>query len=279
MTIIPHKTATQNTLVFSATFTGKEKDAETGYSYFGARYYDSYLSGLFLSIDPMADKYPNISPYAYCTWNPLRLVDPDGKDLYIPKSSEGNNNTEMNDLLSLVKEKNRSLITVDENGKIGFSAEISLGKQKNDKGLGLLFDLVKSDKKFFYETSDDVLSTITTEGIKNMSENEHGVINASNYGLDSEGKHIYQPKEGFDGQVILSKSGVWKDGEGKDLRKSVLFHELAENYYRTHNNEDYYIAHEKAILREGLYFGNKYPGCFYPSIGMSYTFKGQKAMW
>ena len=60
------------------TFTGKEKDAETGYSYYGARYYDSDLSGLFLSVDPMADKYPSISPYAYCAWNPVKLVDPDG---------------------------------------------------------------------------------------------------------------------------------------------------------------------------------------------------------
>ena len=62
------------------TFTGKEKDAETAFSYFGARYYDSDLSGLFLSIDPMADKYPNISPYAYCAWNPMKLVDPNGEE-------------------------------------------------------------------------------------------------------------------------------------------------------------------------------------------------------
>ena len=27
---------------------------------------------------PMADKYPSISPYAYCAWNPVKLVDPDG---------------------------------------------------------------------------------------------------------------------------------------------------------------------------------------------------------
>ena len=63
-----------------STFTGKERDSETGYSYFGARYYDSELSGLFLSVDPMADKYPIISPYHYCHWNPIRLVDPDGQD-------------------------------------------------------------------------------------------------------------------------------------------------------------------------------------------------------
>ena len=62
--------------------TDKEKDYETGYYNFGARYYDPVLSGLFLSVDPMADKYPSISPYAYCTWNPVKLVDPDGRDWY-----------------------------------------------------------------------------------------------------------------------------------------------------------------------------------------------------
>ncbi|MBQ3946297.1 MAG: RHS repeat-associated core domain-containing protein, partial [Alphaproteobacteria bacterium] len=60
-------------------FTGKELDSETGYSYFGARYYDAELSGLFFSVDPMAAKYPNISPYAYCVWNPVKLVDPNGE--------------------------------------------------------------------------------------------------------------------------------------------------------------------------------------------------------
>ncbi len=68
---------------YSFTFTGKEKDAETGFSYFGARYYDSDLSGLFTSVDPMADKYPSISPYAYCAWNPVKLVDPDGSEIWI----------------------------------------------------------------------------------------------------------------------------------------------------------------------------------------------------
>ena len=60
------------------TFTGKERDSETGFSYFGARYYDSDLMTGWLSVDPMADKYPNISPYAYCGWNPIKFVDPNG---------------------------------------------------------------------------------------------------------------------------------------------------------------------------------------------------------
>ena len=61
-------------------FTGKEKDEETGYGYFGARYMDHELMTMWLSVDPMADEYPSISPYAYCAWNPVKLVDPDGRD-------------------------------------------------------------------------------------------------------------------------------------------------------------------------------------------------------
>jgi len=65
---------------YSFVFTGKERDEETGYGYFGARYMDHELMTMWLSVDPMSDKYPNISPYAYCAWNPVKLVDPDGED-------------------------------------------------------------------------------------------------------------------------------------------------------------------------------------------------------
>ena len=40
------------------TFTGKERDEETGYGYFGARYMDHELMTMWLSVDPLADKYP-----------------------------------------------------------------------------------------------------------------------------------------------------------------------------------------------------------------------------
>ena len=61
------------------TLSGKEKDKETGYSYFGARYYSPELS-VWLSVDPLADKYPSMSAYMYTAGNPVMLVDPDGRD-------------------------------------------------------------------------------------------------------------------------------------------------------------------------------------------------------
>ena len=65
------------------TFSAKEKDSETNLSYFGARYYTSDLS-IWLSIDPMSDKYPSLSPYVYCANNPVKLVDPNGEEIGIP---------------------------------------------------------------------------------------------------------------------------------------------------------------------------------------------------
>ena len=64
------------------TFSAKEKDTETGYSYFGSRYYSSDLS-IWLSVDPRAAKYPSLSPYAYCANNPVKLVDPNGEEIWI----------------------------------------------------------------------------------------------------------------------------------------------------------------------------------------------------
>ena len=63
------------------TFNGKEKDYESGFHYYGARYYWSELLTGWLSVDPMMDKYPGISPYAYCAWNPIKLIDPDGREI------------------------------------------------------------------------------------------------------------------------------------------------------------------------------------------------------
>lgn len=66
-------------------FTGKERDAETGLDYFGARYYGSRV-GRFTTVDPIYNWNANLSSpqrwnrYAYGLDNPLRNFDPDGRD-------------------------------------------------------------------------------------------------------------------------------------------------------------------------------------------------------
>jgi hypothetical protein len=54
--------------------------------YYGARYYNDKW-GLWLGVDPMADKYPGWSPFVYCANNPVIITDPDGMDWF--KDTDG----------------------------------------------------------------------------------------------------------------------------------------------------------------------------------------------
>lgn len=59
-------------------FNGKELDTETGLYYYGARYYDPSVS-IWMSVDPLAEKGPQYSPYNYTFNNPINFTDPDGR--------------------------------------------------------------------------------------------------------------------------------------------------------------------------------------------------------
>ena len=61
-------------------YNGKEFDEMNGwdtYDYGARGYYPA--SGRFMTVDPHAEKYYSISPYAYCMGNPVNAIDPDGR--------------------------------------------------------------------------------------------------------------------------------------------------------------------------------------------------------
>ncbi len=88
--------------------TQHERDQETGLDYRGARFYDSDVAR-FLSVDPMAAKYPEWSFYNYVMGNPLKFIDPDGKDTIV--INRGVLNEELSDELTLVYNATLSLIS------------------------------------------------------------------------------------------------------------------------------------------------------------------------
>jgi RHS repeat-associated protein len=62
-------------------YNGKELDAQKGLNWYdyGARQYDAAL-GRWFAVDPLAEKYFNLSPYTYCNNLPIRYIDPTGED-------------------------------------------------------------------------------------------------------------------------------------------------------------------------------------------------------
>jgi RHS repeat-associated protein len=102
-------------------FNGKEKDQETGYNNYGARYYYDWAS-IWLSVDPMSDKYPHVTNYIYCSNNPVMVVDPNGEDEW-EVSNKGyitwkNNKGEGHTLYALDKYGKRNGISSKLDGNI-----------------------------------------------------------------------------------------------------------------------------------------------------------------
>ena len=145
--------------------TGKEKDSETGYYAFGARYYDCDLSGIFLSVDPMADKYPNISPYAYCAWNPVKLVDPDGREIF----------------LGINGSASTSVYDPQKSYKKGSVGDMLNKIYKTKAGKFVIDDLKKSKNNYFITTTSE------PSGESNPCYSKHDrhiYLNKSKFGLN-----------------------------------------------------------------------------------------------
>ncbi len=128
-------------------FNGKELDEETGLYYYGARYYNPTIS-LWLSTDPLQEKYPHISTYAYTFNNPIRYIDPTGmegdepptsQDIYqsalklLPPKVRGGVEELVNQMQEQIENFDFSKVGIGMENTIGFSA--SAGVKSEAKGI------------------------------------------------------------------------------------------------------------------------------------------------
>ena len=64
-------------------YNGKELDRMHGLDWYdhGARHNDAAI-GRWHVMDPLCEKYYDVSPYAYCAGDPMNAIDPDGKSIW-----------------------------------------------------------------------------------------------------------------------------------------------------------------------------------------------------
>ena len=263
---------------YPQSFTGKERDSETGLSYFGARYYDSDVLTSWLSVDPMADKYPSLSPYAYCGWNPVRLVDPDGRDarIFIEKNEDGKTCIRIN---STIYFESKNMSKKDLN-KLVRNATLEASKMLKSKDFDdyrVEFDIefkvyngekkLEGDNTFYVDPSNNASSNVKgrAESLNGILLDEfagnEGYINSdiTNSIGRSQGKGIIHETLHFFGisdryRKSVSLPGFEKDIMGADARYSNKVHDTHyKAFINTYGNsvpkDKPYILLEKRLDR------------------------------
>ena len=99
-------------------YNGKERDEETGLYYYGARYYAAWL-GRFTACDPKQFDYPQHAAYVYCADNPLKFIDPDGKDFRVGiyQDDKGSWHLDISSTIHVFSDKGDAASKVEEYNK------------------------------------------------------------------------------------------------------------------------------------------------------------------
>jgi len=197
---VPYPTTNTGSYDNKWKYNGKELDDATGMYYYGARYYDPRIS-IFVSVDPLAEKFPNYTPYNYTLNNPIMLVDPDGRapeHIIIRNSKNKDGSINMN--VTIVGK----VIDLTSNNSIDVPSYISSAKSNLEKTLG-----------GSYKTSDGIRVNVNVQvqltqakGVRDIGDDDHviGIVDSfqtvKQFGVSSTNAGIAY----MEGNVTLLKS-------------------------------------------------------------------------
>ena len=247
-------------------FNGKELDKETGLYYYGARYYDPRTS-LWLSVDPLAEKYPHQSNYAYCSNNPIMIIDPNGMDEwevnikgYTSKVPKTESKTDI--LYSLNEKGTRTGQFIEINKGLLESKQSS--PSKSSSGEPITIDM--------YSSESDATATKMYEFIASNTEAEfghekYGINDNAIYTSHQPGELHGDPKEGF--KTIRERIHSHPYNElRQSFGPSTTDNNSAAFYSSKTNRPIFKIFHPK----KGYVIYNTEPGYFKPMVGDIFPF-------
>ena len=215
----------------SQKFTGKERDAETGLDYFGARYLSAAL-GRFTSADPVMSAPERLrdpqqfNRYAYARNSPLRYLDPTGEKLEL----SGDVNEAQKQLCEILGTSDcASRISHDQKTNI-ITVNMSGINLAENEGASLLNQLVGSSKLYDLTLGSEFMTaagkTALDDAVRNLN-NEFDL----QYALHGGRTASERPAPGVDDVIAINPAiaSHFSDSQWRHVPLSaIIFHELAE---------------------------------------------------
>ncbi len=261
----------------SQKFTGKERDAETGLDYFGARYMSGAM-GRFTSVDPVkitTDRLfdpQQLDLYVYGRNNPLRFVDPNGETLTIAGNLE-QIKAQICDIVGtsdcsqrISYDQQTSTITLNLNG---------IDTSENEGAL-LLSQLVGSSSTYNLTLGSSFQTAGGTRALTGDTPNQ----NLANFD-DRLGKltQFQRPPSGVDDIVAIDPSRArFMDTSGRVVSlSSLIFHELAEAYAKIDLGLGYRDADVMSVIGGTVMMGiGGYQGAHMNAVDREVTLRIQR---
>lgn len=205
-------------------FTGKERDAESGLDYFGARYNSSSM-GRFMSPDPLGGDLTDpqsLNKYSYVLNNPLTNTDPTG--LYTCADSKDCSSKKDQAL-----EKSLAGLRNSKNADVARAAN-AYGAKNTDNGVSVGFaDLSKSGK------GGDTVSTIGVDANGNLRANSAITLNSKDSGTDFTADVGHEGSHAADAQEVV-KSGLSEDGQAIHAGMNITPYQSEQRAYGVTNS-------------------------------------------
>lgn len=137
-----------------------------------ARYYDADVAR-FLSLDPLANQFPEWSAYSYVFCNPLRYIDPTGRS---PENADGTEDPREDEHKKTGWTENHLQLMEAFGDPAGFSGMIANSVQQNKPTVQDKFNQLMKDgaNKEYSETAIDKITSQFEgyDGMKKLSSNK-----------------------------------------------------------------------------------------------------------
>jgi RHS repeat-associated protein len=178
---------------------------------FGARMYDNQI-GRWMTVDPLANKYPNVSPYVAMDNNPISIIDPTGKsgEPVIDKEKK-----------TITVTSNITFYGSDGNGELAAKAAANIQSQWNTANGKTTIDGVEYSVKFVVTGCYD--NSVTADDISKNTDIKNNYVKLVASGIDVS----YMDGAG-------SNTGVFLISNVNDANSTTETHEFGHGFGLEH---------------------------------------------